>query len=146
MSKNQRPVTERDFRSPEFRDADPADYEFREDGAIVRKDRWESGIRRIKSIVLPRRGEFEIAELVEAVENLKGHWHDADPDDFPPLEVQKIDVKLACGSVLVGLERDTEGAAVYHWGFRKCAVDAAWFGVDVIEWRETPATECQAQA
>lgn len=132
-----RDVTERDFRAPEFKDADPADYEFREDGALVRKDRWERGIRSIQAIVGSGRREFEIHELVETVERLVGRWCDADPEDFPPFEVQKIDVKLACGSVLVGLESDTEGAAVYHWGFRKCAVDAGWFGSDVIEWRET---------
>ncbi|PPT90758.1 hypothetical protein XthCFBP4691_10935 [Xanthomonas theicola] len=53
---------------PEFRDADPADYEFRADGRIVRKDRWECGIHRIREalgdIVRP---EFEIDEIVEAV-------------------------------------------------------------------------------
>jgi len=32
-----RTVTERDFRKPEFADADPNDYEFRADGAVVRK-------------------------------------------------------------------------------------------------------------
>ena len=36
-----REVTEADFRMPEFKDAEPKDYEFRADGKIVRKDRWE---------------------------------------------------------------------------------------------------------
>lgn len=42
-----RQVTERDFRMPEFRNADPNDYEFRDDGVLVRKDRWEMGVVRI---------------------------------------------------------------------------------------------------
>lgn len=43
------PVTERDFRLPEFRDAKPEDYERRADGRIVRKDRWETTVRAIAS-------------------------------------------------------------------------------------------------
>jgi hypothetical protein len=140
MSKNRREVTERDFRAPEFREADPADYEFRDDGAIVRKDRWERGIRSIRAIIDPGRGEFEIHELVATVERIVGRWCQADPEDFPGPDVQRIDVKLACGSVLVGLWRSAEGER-YDWGFRKCLVDASWFGSDVIEWRETLSDE-----
>lgn len=44
-----RPVTEQDFRQPQFRDAKPEDYERRDDGAIVRKDRWETTVRKIAS-------------------------------------------------------------------------------------------------
>lgn len=62
-----RPVSERDFRMPEFRDADPNDYEFREDGKIVRKDRWEQGIRSIVSIVRSPRSDFEIDEVIEEI-------------------------------------------------------------------------------
>lgn len=62
-----REVTERDFRAPEFRDADPADYEFRADGKIVRKDRWETGIHRIRHHLGDRRHEFEIDDIVRAV-------------------------------------------------------------------------------
>lgn len=65
-----RSVTERDFRQPEFRDADPKDYEFRSDGKIVRKDRWESGIHRIRSILGDERREFEIDDIVQAVNAL----------------------------------------------------------------------------
>jgi hypothetical protein len=67
-----RTVTERDFRAPEFYDADPADYEFREDGKIVRKDRWERGIGSIRHIVGVDGREFEISDVVEAVRNLAG--------------------------------------------------------------------------
>lgn len=65
-----RQVTERDFRMPEFRDADPKDYEFRADGKIVRKDRWETGIHRIRSVLGDCRREFEIDDVVSAVEAL----------------------------------------------------------------------------
>jgi len=64
-----RGVTERDFRKEEFKYADPEDYEFRGDGQIVRKDRWEKGIRSIYSLLSGTgAGEFEIVNLVEAIE------------------------------------------------------------------------------
>lgn len=72
-----REVTERDFRMPEFRDADPADYEFREDGKIVRKDRWETGIHRIRDELGDQRREFEIDEIVDAVRTLVARMPDA---------------------------------------------------------------------
>lgn len=65
-----RPVTERDFRMPEFRDADPNDYEFRSDGKVVRKDRWETGIFKIRSLLGDDRREFEIEEIIGAVRAL----------------------------------------------------------------------------
>lgn len=65
-----RKVTERDFRMPEFRDANPDDYEFRSDGKIVRKDRWEQGIHSIRYALGDNRREFEIADIVEAVRAL----------------------------------------------------------------------------
>ncbi|MDT3668995.1 MAG: hypothetical protein ROZ37_01530 [Aromatoleum sp.] len=65
-----REVTEQDFRMPEFRDADPEDYEFRADGKVVRKDRWEDGIHRIRHALGDNRHEFEISEIVAAVRAL----------------------------------------------------------------------------
>lgn len=65
-----REVTERDFRNTEFIDADPKDYELRDDGEIVRKDRWEQGIRRIAGIIGWSRKSFEIDELICEVEKL----------------------------------------------------------------------------
>ena len=63
-----REVTERDLRRPEFRDADPTDLEFRDDGVLVRRDRWERGIREIASVVgYDPREDFEIADVVAAV-------------------------------------------------------------------------------
>ncbi len=65
------PVTEFDFRAPEFRNARVEDYERRRDGKIVRKDRWEEGVRRIAGIVgLSSRSGFEVDDVVEAVADL----------------------------------------------------------------------------
>lgn len=65
-----REVTERDIRMPEFRDAKLEDLEFRADGKIVRKDRWETGIHNIKSALGDSRREFEIDDVVQAVRAL----------------------------------------------------------------------------
>lgn len=66
-----RVVTEADFRKPEFIGAKPEDYEFREDGALVRKDRWERGIHSIVRVLGMNGREFEIADVVEAVRQLR---------------------------------------------------------------------------
>ncbi len=65
-----RTVTEEDFRMPEFRGKDPKDYEFRPDGKVVRKDRWETAIHSIRAALGDRRREFEIEDIVGAVEAL----------------------------------------------------------------------------
>lgn len=135
-----REVTERDFRMPEFRDAKPEEYEFRRDGKIVRKDRWERGILAIHAIVGPRGREFEIADVVVEVERLKGQWCEADPDDFPTPACKRIDVRLACGSVLVGCERVGE---CYRWTHGQ-SYGAADFGKAVIEWQESQGSATHA--
>lgn len=64
-----REVIEQDFRRPEFRGAKPEDYEFRDDGAIVRKDRWEQGMRRAASILgFSVRQGFEIEDVLRRLE------------------------------------------------------------------------------
>ena len=66
-----REVTERDLRRPEFRDADLADLEWREDGSLARRDRWERGIREIAGVVgLDPRKNFEVSDVVAAVRQL----------------------------------------------------------------------------
>lgn len=75
-----RKVTERDLRIPEFRDAVLEDLEFRDDGKIVRKDRWETGIRRIRRALGDHRREFEIDDIVHAVEALVATFPDL-PDE-----------------------------------------------------------------
>lgn len=68
----QRQVTEFDLRAEEFKhpDTKPEDYEFRADGKIVRKDRWERGIRAIVSALGLTRSEWEIEDVVRRVEVL----------------------------------------------------------------------------
>lgn len=65
-----REVTEKDFRLPQYRDAQPDDYEFRPDGKVVRKDRWETGVLRIVSALGLNVREFEIDDVVAAVAKL----------------------------------------------------------------------------
>ena len=62
-------VTEMDFRKEEFINKNPEDYEFRDDGAIVRKDRWQIGMLNIASILGLK--DFEISDVVEIVRELK---------------------------------------------------------------------------
>ncbi len=71
----ERKVTLEDFIMPEFRGKNPDDYEFRGDGKIVRKDRWENGIHHIHTILMnaglmPDAPEFEIDDVIEAVRSL----------------------------------------------------------------------------
>lgn len=73
-----RKVIESDFRKPEFLYADPEDFEFRRDGKIVRKDRWERGIRKIAARITNDAREFEINNLVDVVEWLLGKIPDTD--------------------------------------------------------------------
>lgn len=67
-----RVVTEFDLRAPEFKhpDTKPEDYEFRADGKVVRKDRWETGLRNVASALGWARKEYEIPEIVEHVRML----------------------------------------------------------------------------
>lgn len=81
-------VIEADFRKPEFVDANPDDYEFRADGAIVRKDRWERGIRSIAYHLTDGCRGFEITNLVYVVEWLM----DQVPDNIPSSTNRRSDV------------------------------------------------------
>lgn len=77
-----RTVTEQDLRAPEFMDGSPEDYEFRADGKIVRKDRWERGIGSIVSILGWSRREYEISEVVEQVRTFAEAREAADETNF----------------------------------------------------------------
>lgn len=131
-----RQVTELDFRKPELRQAKVEDYEFRDDGALVRKDRWETGIHQIKGIV-GIRGGFEVEEVVERVRQLKGLWENAEPEEDPRADM--IDVRLSCGSVLANCERVGEFA--YHWQFGAIEFTSKDFGADIVEWQRSAAKE-----
>ncbi len=66
-----REVVEADFRMPEYRDAKVEDFERRADGKLVRKDRWQTGMHHVASILsMNGRGGFEIDEVVAAVKKL----------------------------------------------------------------------------
>lgn len=129
-----RQVTELDFRKPEFRSAKVEDYEFRDDGAIVRKDRWETGIHQIKSAV-GIRGGFEVDEVVDAVLKLAGHWEDADPEEDPGADL--IDLRLSCGTVLARCERGVQ-PFTYRWQFGGVNFTNKDFGADIVEWQKSP--------
>jgi len=76
-----REVKERDIRLPEFRDANLEDLEFRNDGKVVRKDRWENGIRNIRSALGDHRREFEIDDVVAAVKAIAAAFPLPDKDE-----------------------------------------------------------------
>lgn len=69
MSNNERAVTSRDLWPVEFSNVSSPEkeLEFRSDGKVVRKDRWEWGIRKIASMF--RFNDFEIIDVVNAVKS-----------------------------------------------------------------------------
>ena len=74
MSKSQ--VTERDIRLPQFRDANIEDLEFDGTGEVVRKDRFETSMRRIYSVLhgvngLSPRDGWTCEQVVGAVKDIK---------------------------------------------------------------------------
>lgn len=65
------PVTEDDFRKPEFKGADPRDYEIGKDGKIVRKDRWQRAAFQIsKALGFNDADKIEAKALVDCVQQL----------------------------------------------------------------------------
>ena len=66
-----RQATDSDFIIPEFRGKKAEDYEVRDDGVCVRKDRWENGIHSIRFAIDDNaQGEFEILEIVKSVRDI----------------------------------------------------------------------------
>jgi hypothetical protein len=126
---------------PEFKDAKLEDYEFRNDGKVVRKDRWEKGIYQIQGIIGSCRREFEIDDVIEAVYRLKGNWLDADPEEDPGVPL--IDLRLSCGTILTQCERRSL-PFTYHWEFGIIDFTSKDFGADVIEWQESPPQPAEA--
>ena len=75
MYNKTRPAELNDFIIPEFRGKNLEDYEVREDGKVVRKDRWQNGIHCIRNLLvdaelLPDSAEFEIIDVINAVDKL----------------------------------------------------------------------------
>ena len=63
---------ERDLRAAEFSDGKLDEYEFRSDGKIVRKDRFQRGMRDIAAIVFGCGHDYEIADVVKAIHRPQG--------------------------------------------------------------------------
>ena len=132
-----RKVTEQDFRLPEFRDAIPDDYEFRADGKLVRKDRWEKGILSIVGVLGGSRRDFEIRDVVTQVERLVELHESWNPiEDFCPIDLPSLgvalSVKLTDGSTLESVEFNR---ATEQWTWRGIVVTA-----HVAGWRITPGS------
>ena len=135
-----RKVTERDLRMPEFQDANLEDLEFRSDGKIVRKDRWEMAIQRIRELVGINAREFEIPDVVAAVRALVARddgWIKSPPmgcgnhDDWPS-DGTLCEIRLSDGSQL---KNAVFVAAADGWRWGNASVifpSDSW----VIEWRE----------
>jgi hypothetical protein len=92
-----RQVTEKDLRRPEFSEGGPEDYEFREDGKLVRKDRFMRGMQDIAAILFGSRHQYEIDEVVNEVHRLRGlQVHEAIEDaravyESEPIALQCLD-------------------------------------------------------
>jgi len=128
-----RQVTELDFRRPEFRDAKVEDYEFRADGVLVRRDRWECAITAIRYLVGIDGRSFEVDEVVDAVRVLaeaSEGWlpFSLDADERPRASVL-YEVRLEEGSVLRNVRYDT---ANQTWRWRA----AEMMTLQVVAWRE----------
>lgn len=139
--RNQRTVTEADFRLPEFRTAKLEDYELRPgDDKPVRKDRWQTGILQIASSVgLNTRQGFEVSQVVEAVERLTKDAQSWETEDLPE-RISLIDVKLTDGSLLIGATYcPTSNCATWRGQALEIGPRAA---LHLAAWREsTPVAE-----
>lgn len=142
---NQHIVTELDFRMPEYRHAKPEDYEFRADGALVRKDRWETGIHKIASLMgLDKRGGFEIKEVIEAVQEMCSanekqlDWTSV-CDGVYPRNQELTEIELKNGSILCGAKFFSELSGrenVWLWIAEEFNTDhEGIFALSVIKWR-----------
>ena len=139
-----RQVTELDFRMPEFRNAKVEDYEFRGDGKLVRKDRWERAIHTIRAIVGNDGREFEIESVVEQVREVMGDWMRAQPEDWPEMIEQGcVDLMIADGSILIECAMESDEV---RWGLG-ARFSAGDLGETVIRWRRSrpPKPESQAE-
>lgn len=125
-----RQVTELDFRMPEYRDAKTEDFEFRSDGKLVRKDRWETAIGSIRFLVGCSGREFEIPDVVEAVRKLtdeaKG-WVELEEYVDRPENLEPVSVRLEDGSILRNVIYDKKDKS-WRW------VNGIFTGI-VIAWQ-----------
>lgn len=88
-----RKVTLQDFIKDEFKGKDPEDYEFRADGKMVRKDRWETAVHHIHGMlqeynIMSNNSDFEIPDVVERLQYFiqSNNWYRTKDGYFPPAE------------------------------------------------------------
>jgi hypothetical protein len=133
MTNPNRPVTEVDFRMPEFRNAKPEDYEFRDDGKVVRKDRFKTGMYSVAyEMGFSSRNGFEIDDVVEAVRKMaeaETEWeHVFDKSSDMPDSAGEYDIRLYDGSIL---RRAKFSRPSMGWTWRDQPV-----GEPIRDWRE----------
>lgn len=111
MAKENQPVTEYDLRAEEFKrpDIKPEDYEFREDGKIVRKDRWLTAVCNLAAMMGNSRS-FEIPELMDDVRSIIEFARFPFPlDESEFADYDHFDLKLVDGSILSRATLDGTG-------------------------------------
>lgn len=126
-------ITERDLRHPDFRDGDPEDYERRGDGKIVRKDRWERGMRDIAGLMVGSRSDFEIPDVVKQVRDLLDTQRPKRSDQDIVGQTEELARKLASmdGYVLEGSFRTADSARGKHFWQMACRVQEMLTDTDV---------------
>jgi hypothetical protein len=120
-----RAVTEDDLRFPEFRGVKLEQLEIREDGKVVRKDRFETAMNIIAGLTTGTRGGWECDAVVEMVRGMCEHWNTLPQEDFD------VDYYPKIGTVVeVKLEDDSV--------LRNVTLKALRPGVEQWEWAEYP--------
>ena len=127
-----RKVIEEDFRLPEYRHAKVEDYEFREDGKLVRKDRWEMAVQKIRHLVGIETPEFEIPDVIEAVKALAWEYSASleewiKVEDSLPESYESVTIKLENGSILTD--------ACYHSEHKNWTWNVLCLTSDVTHWK-----------
>lgn len=99
-----------------------AEYEIRHDGQRVRRDRWELGFRRIVSIVVGNRADFDIDAIVARVADKFDRRDAAPPQPAEPsdAELEAAEVAFLCAGGLNGnTKHGLRAALVAAMGVRK---------------------------
>lgn len=102
-----RQVTERDFRLPEFADAKVEDYEFRADGKLVRKDRWEQGMLKVASALGFSVRDFEIGAVISVACDIR-HTLSVVCErlgiEMPEVDMHNVDSTNTFNGIIVALD------------------------------------------
>lgn len=106
---------------------DPQDYERRADGKVVRKDRWEWGVRNIASILVGARSEFEIDDIVAKVRDLSNWKRRAEEAEallsFNPGLPETADVDEAIRLSRMDVVQEAERDDSHLWALRILAAE-----------------------